>query len=542
MESMMVDSVQRLRASTAARSCTTFGRGVALESAVYYTARLISRNAGPMPGNNKTGGKAAIDGRGGWRQSAIKTPLGRRTDPPYIIRGHSQAPYPVRPSSTSTRAVVASRSYSERWTACHLRRAKLVSERHIANHAMDVSSASIATPRCVPQPMPPHCQAFCSIVPIVAQGIVRMTIANGLFVYGKSAQTLPPTSSNDTRSLGQCDEIRPICSQCQRLGHKCSFQVPTLSPQAIALNEQLFTIDDMQLFHKCLREEPLFDNQDATTAQREQDDFMQLAFAHPYLLHTKLSLAALDLFHHDPSTLKHYKQATAHHLAALRHARPNIAQTSKEHGEAIYIFSALTSLFAFVEPPLRLLSPEHADTVDPISDLLKAFRLGKGIRTIMALSEVHLSAVGKPDLDGTLWPDDRSLIADTVENDYPQLEQLRQLASRHYPSPQAAIIHQAQRDLFESISLLDKTSPRHPSGRLIQTWPMDVDDSILEMLGAGDPVALVMLAHYAVMIHQRRNIWFFQRWPALLLGIIESRLGNEWSEYLHWPRQRIFGK
>lgn len=156
------------------------------------------------------------------------------------------------------------------------------------------------------------------------------------------------------------------------------------------MNEHLFTIDDMQLLRKCLQERPLFGDQDVDAAKASQDHVTELAFSHPYLLHRKLSLAALDLFHHDPTNISHYTRAIAHDVTALSDARLNISCCSHGHGEAMYTFSALTSLFAFAEPPLRLLSLEHAHTVDPIASLLDAFRLLRGIRTVMSVNEEHL--------------------------------------------------------------------------------------------------------------------------------------------------------
>ncbi|KAI9685638.1 MAG: hypothetical protein M1820_010766 [Bogoriella megaspora] len=308
-------------------------------------------------------------------------------------------------------------------------------------------------------------------------------------------------------SLSQCDELRPTCGHCRRLGDECSFDALAPDPLSGASNEQLFTIDDMRLLHKCLQDEPLFGDQDAAAARQDQNSLMQLAFAHPYVLHTKLSLTALDLFHHDPANVKYYRQASAHNLAALRYARPNISRGSKEHSEAIWTFSALTSLYAFVEPPLRLLSSEYASTVDPIQDLLNAFWMGRGINTVMALNEEHLKKAGKP--DHSKWPDDRVLVRNTVESEYVQLGQLKELVSRCCNPNEASILHKALQDLFETIALLDKKPLNDSSARLIQTWPMHLDASILAMMEARNPLALVVVAHYAVMVNQRRNIWFF---------------------------------
>ncbi|KAI4732645.1 hypothetical protein E4T50_16791 [Aureobasidium sp. EXF-12298] len=57
------------------------------------------------------------------------------------------------------------------------------------------------------------------------------------------------------------------------------------------------------------------------------------------------------------------------------------------------------------------------------------------------------------------------------------------------------------------------------------------------MLIARKPIALLILGYYSVLMKLRSDtMWPFDTWPAKLLNRIEEVLGDDWDEYLEWPR------
>ena len=131
--------------------------------------------------------------------------------------------------------------------------------------------------------------------------------------------------------------------------------------------------------------------------------------------------------------------------------------------------------------------------------------------------------------------DHRALVANTVERDYPQLRRLKDLIDRHCAHDQVAVVQKALRDLFEIIALLAKKPLDDSSAHLIQTWPMDVGASMIDMLAAKDPVALVVLAHYAVILHHLHNLWWIRDWGTRILHEILDSVDAEWHELMRWP-------
>lgn len=71
------------------------------------------------------------------------------------------------------------------------------------------------------------------------------------------------------------------------------------------------------------------------------------------------------------------------------------------------------------------------------------------------------------------------------------------------------------------------------------TWPMLVKLEFSDLLGQGRPEALVILAHYAVLVHRFRESWLFADSGRFLIQEIGRCLGEEWEEWMAWPNDAL---
>ncbi|KZF22976.1 hypothetical protein L228DRAFT_238866 [Xylona heveae TC161] len=401
----------------------------------------------------------------------------------------------------------------------------------------------------------------------------------------------------------KCDEVHPVCGACRRLGIPCSFEW-SMSPvsggaAATALrpssadarldenngHQASLALDDLRLLHHWLRGEgSMFEDHAGETSRRERDRQLELALAHPYLMHAILSIAALELFHRGEPQTSHpphcyYTLAAWHNVQALSHARPNMARSNCDsHSEPLFIFSALTSLYAFAEPPLRRSLSSFRSEIcngngngngngnDCLRDLLSAFYVARGIPVVIEANKAGLERVDQPN-QGETWSDETPEVLPTLDADFPQLQLVLDLVETHFCCTAAAAENNNNNDddnddddndryahykpalrdaatrLFAIISLLLRRPENHSSAWLIQAWPMHVDPCLLELWEAKHPVAMVILAYYAVLVQLRANLWFFQRWPPLILDYVGQNLvEEEWQTYLDWPRKMIFNR
>lgn len=82
----------------------------------------------------------------------------------------------------------------------------------------------------------------------------------------------------------------------------------------------------------------------------------------------------------------------------------------------------------------------------------------------------------------------------------------------------------------------------HGKNQMIYSWTMLVSKEVTMLMQRKRPEALMLLAYYAVLLHRGRELW--QAGDAgvyLLEGVVEY-LGEEWGEWMEWPRREIFAE
>lgn len=254
------------------------------------------------------------------------------------------------------------------------------------------------------------------------------------------------------------------------------------------------------------------------------------------VLHMILAIAALHLTSTRPTESKWYPLAISHHGAAIRLARPHIASSDPMHSEAIFNFSGFNSLFSFAEPVLR---PDDSGPRDYIGDLIDSFRMARGIRAIIAKDPGLLARKGLT--NNPAWSYDTSKIEDTLTETYPQVLELQSAVNQNIEDlDQRNATLKSLRSLFINMAVLDDSPKDHSSASLIQRWAIEAEAPFFALCEARHPIALVLLAWYALLCQKRANIWFFQRWPQLLLCAIESQLQNtEWVGWISEPRKAV---
>ncbi|GAB7328527.1 hypothetical protein MBLNU13_g00485t3 [Cladosporium sp. NU13] len=334
-----------------------------------------------------------------------------------------------------------------------------------------------------------------------------------------------------------CDYLGTTFAALEILAHRLSAAESPTDSEAV---ERQLNIEDLQLLHDWhMGDATKFSDHNAEEAfRRERGREIDLGFQHPYVLHIILALAALHLTAVRPEEQKHkwYALSISHHGAAIKLARPHITASTSIHAEAIFNFSGFNSLFSFAEPVLR---PITSDLSDYIGDLLDSFRMARGIRAIIAKNPQLLADKGLT--NNPAWSYNTTLIESTLTEKFPQVLELERLANQHIMDPeQLNATVKSIRRLFINMAVLDDSPKDHSSASLIQRWPIEFDTSFLALCESRHPIALVLLAWYALLCQKRANIWFFQRWPRVLLHAIDREVqGTEWAPLIVGPAQEI---
>ncbi|MCJ1274391.1 hypothetical protein MMC21_002187 [Puttea exsequens] len=70
-------------------------------------------------------------------------------------------------------------------------------------------------------------------------------------------------------------------------------------------------------------------------------------------------------------------------------------------------------------------------------------------------------------------------------------------------------------------------------------WPVLVPSEFMKLLNSRRPIALVILAHYCVILHHLDDYWWTRGWAMHIIRNIHRELEDEWRCWIQWPSSVI---
>jgi hypothetical protein len=74
---------------------------------------------------------------------------------------------------------------------------------------------------------------------------------------------------------------------------------------------------------------------------------------------------------------------------------------------------------------------------------------------------------------------------------------------------------------------------------IVHNWPAQVPDNFLTLLNDEHPGALILMAHYCILLRQLESYWYMRGYAARLLSRIQTRIGQKWYNWITWPVQAV---
>lgn len=199
------------------------------------------------------------------------------------------------------------------------------------------------------------------------------------------------------------------------------------------------------------------------------------------------------------------------------------------------------SMYAVVEPlvrPPRVLALQ-ATKFDPLEELLRAYQFTRSA-TAFVRQNFNPVTVSQSWLLTTFEVRFRSDLLD-LETAYPRVRPLLACIERRSEgNPRAACFSAISQISRRITALLDRpVDPEMP--KIIWSWGLEADQLFMDMCLARQPVALVTLAHFTILMSLHRDHWGLRGWPEGLLRHIKGLLGDEWQCAVQWPCDVVFG-
>ena len=380
--------------------------------------------------------------------------------------------------------------------------------------------------------------------------------------------------------LVKCDEIRPECGNCQRYGASCDFlgSIPAVSPDhgtsmvaeaspPLALEvdfalptsptaysssmsvssmalvhsgaENLYQMslptiynlepDDHELF-QLYTEYTSFTLSDKPLIQKAwRSDVAREALPYAYLLHGLVSLSAAHLAHINPSERIIYgSKAIMHRNRALRLCIPALRHITKANCQALFAFSSIVAISTFA-----ILGLLDVGVTSPIDTISTFFTLIKGVSTVVQGGVEWIKAGSLGVLlhdDRTHW---RSSLGPLPQELHFPLQRLREWnETSGATGPQISVCAAAINDLevvFSAHSMIagDRT--------LVFVWCAIVTNEYIEQVKSRQSMALVVLAHFAVLLHGVRSQWWSADRGRRIVEAVYEELDTYWKPAVQWP-------
>lgn len=393
-------------------------------------------------------------------------------------------------------------------------------------------------------------------------------------MQGKTREGIPlhrqlRCSANHVQS--QCDEQQPSCANCVKQGTPCEYRllgdrtqsngsplpVSSITPSsaeaappdtahatpntAICQNPELvLNVSQLQLLHhyttvtaKTLAYSPV--------AQHVFESSLVLAgFQHAYLLHSILALAALHLSkltdRSHPDRNEYMRLADLHYDAALADFRARVSDIDDSNWQPILFFAGVLFPYSCTTSISVTNDVEQA-----LSSFITNLILTRRTRPLVVtyyeeMISSELAEVIPEDVRGHDWTSAEA----PAETELVQLRRFSEVVHHLYPPD----IVDAYGQAIHVLELCFDVTTRYnnsPTDALLKIWMHFISDRYIELLSEKAPGSLIILAHYAVLIHRGRRYWYLEGVAQQLLEIAIAFVPSEWSAWLDWPKAQIQG-
>ncbi|KAH7141904.1 hypothetical protein EDB81DRAFT_723144 [Dactylonectria macrodidyma] len=390
---------------------------------------------------------------------------------------------------------------------------------------------------------------------------------------------------NCKRRRIKCDENKPVCKNCSRCSIPCDFNPnnsinsaasaasaananaprkrgrplkkwtaslsipetgsadsPSPLDPALSLTEtpghpQPLNVEDLQLFHHYMSNTSLTFGDNVLW----RDKVPRLAFENHFLLHLMLSISALHLARLRVLEVTKYEQlAEAHSSLALREVTDILPRISRKNCSALYIATVLVCNYTFAKTPKK----GHLLVVAEGTEVAW-WVLFRGVRFVietMGLPAIFSGHLGPfPPENSTEIPqsdDDKGyipweeplsnlegLIANWEELEYENLD----------------IIRKGLVDCFNNVyGTAEKPADRtYGKTHVVMRWLWFLEDGFINLVKLKTPPALVLLAHFAVLLQTVECFWYMRGWAHHVIDGTLEHLDPDYTFWISWPKLQV---
>ncbi|KAJ5815111.1 hypothetical protein N7474_006888 [Penicillium riverlandense] len=260
------------------------------------------------------------------------------------------------------------------------------------------------------------------------------------------------------------------------------------------------------------------------------------ALSHPFLMHGILALSSLHLARTGLELARRASylcRAVAHQNQALSLFRGVLGDINKTNSKAIFAFVGIVVVYTFGFPH----SPDVQDPWNYVDDLYQVLVLSRGMQQVIrSITDMILSSAFAPLLHQVecytpLTDDDKAVVTRLQE-----ANRIRGLRNADY-----------EMDVFVATignfaEMLGLVRGGVTTSTIAGRWATILPQRFLELLREREPFALVMLAHYGVLLQYLKPRWCFDEWCVRVAKAVWAVLDDQCRPLVHWAMYEILGQ
>lgn len=258
-----------------------------------------------------------------------------------------------------------------------------------------------------------------------------------------------------------------------------------------------------------------------------------IAFEYAFVMHGVLAVSALSFARQSMSTkAKSLAAAEVHHARILPAFIHELSNPNEANIDALYVASVLLSFHHFAKGPQAGEYLIFGDRSQPewlwLLGGVRAMLDRRGRKPLEDLDTIHsdyqhfpaellLQNVRVPPLDATNT-----------------LKHLRQLIAN---SPDSFVTAVDNLEMCFTRAFVDDGHPTgvRPRNHLIMAWLYLLESDFLTAAQAKQPIALIIIAYYATLLHKLNHCWLMYDWGLHLMDGVNRHLPEEYKLWLQWP-------
>jgi len=254
-----------------------------------------------------------------------------------------------------------------------------------------------------------------------------------------------------------------------------------------------------------------------------------LAFEHDFLLSTILAVTSLHLAIIHPSE-EHNNAALRYHTAALVDFRHKLHAINAKNFSAAFAFACMIPLFSFGK---HLTSLRRGDTT---SEIIEIFDLLRGISIVLKTGSHWLDKQQFPDADLPTVRNPSAPLPNSIEST------ISLLSMRNNTLTADATLKASYAAAIGLLRYSFQLSQEHPGKKLIvMPFPILAPKDYVQELKAKKPMAMAILAHYAVLLHWQAgagSLWL-QSWGKDIIDAVRENIDEGWVDSMQWPLEQV---